>query len=512
MATSNVDIRVGSSFDAKGFKQAETAVSKLTKNVKFAAGALGLALSARAAVNFGKSVVNAFMEDQKAAVQLSNTIKNLGLSFANTDIQKFVEQLSLATGVVDDELRPAMQRFLQTTGSVAKSQELLKKAIDISRGSGTDLSTVVLDLSNAYVGNNKGLKKYTLGLSAAELKVADFNTVLAAFNKNFQGASAAYLETYAGKMERLTAAANEAKEKLGGALIDFATLATGSQNIDDLISKLNTLTSTVVGFFDKLGEGIGIVKAVINSNRFNMNENIQKVQVQAYNQKLKRSYMDAWKGVEIPKTPKELAAQKAAEAAAAKRAKELKAAIDKQTKALKDQAAIKKAQSVFDQKNIELAAALQNKLTEDEQNRVKALLAINNDNAAAASYYSELVLKAQDRTGTLSKMLNDLSTGVKNPFDSWLVTLEKIQSTLNTLPTGSGTYASAASLASNPAVLNPDLYNSIPQISPPNYQATVLSPELYVYLDGKQITATVQNNALNGNTSTINRAAGNFGG
>ena len=52
------DILIGSKFDAKGFKQAESAISGLTSKVTKAAGALGLALSARAAINFGNVANN----------------------------------------------------------------------------------------------------------------------------------------------------------------------------------------------------------------------------------------------------------------------------------------------------------------------------------------------------------------------------------------------------------------------------------------------------------------------
>ena len=434
MAKSNVDIRVGSSFDAKGFKQAETAVTKLGRSVKNLGLAFGIAYSTKAVVNFGKSAVKAFTEDQKAAAQLSNTVKNLGLAFADADIQKFIEQLSLATGVVDDQLRPAMQKLLQTTGSVAKSQDLLKNAIDISRGAGVDLETVASDLSNAYVGNTKGLKKYALGLTQAELKAASFDKVLQAFNKNFSGASAAYLETYAGKLERLTTAAGEAKEKIGGALIDAAMLTTSSGDVDELISKINHLADSFVGAIDRFAEGFAILKAIKNSNIGNMAENIQKVQVEAYNQKLRRNYMDAWKGVDIPKTKEQLAAAKKAEDAAKKRAKAILDAQNKNTAELKKQAALKKAQSIFDMQNIQLVAALKNKLTEDEQNRVKALLALNNDNVDAAKYYSDLVVKAQDKTGELAKFIQNLPDA-KNPFsylDEWLKNFRsQLEQTLN---------------------------------------------------------------------------------
>jgi hypothetical protein len=42
--------------------------------------------------------------------------------------------------LADDQLRPSLQRLLQTTGSVTlKLTELLTQALDISRGSGRRL-------------------------------------------------------------------------------------------------------------------------------------------------------------------------------------------------------------------------------------------------------------------------------------------------------------------------------------------------------------------------------------
>jgi len=59
----NVDIRIGSKLDAKGFKQAESATSKLNKSIKNLAGTFGLAYGTAAVVNFGKQSVKAFQED-----------------------------------------------------------------------------------------------------------------------------------------------------------------------------------------------------------------------------------------------------------------------------------------------------------------------------------------------------------------------------------------------------------------------------------------------------------------
>jgi hypothetical protein len=549
MAQSNVDIRVGSSFDAKGFKQAESAVTKLGKSVKNLGVAFGIAYSTRAVVNFGKSAVKAFTDDQKAAVQLSNTIKNLGLAFADADVQKFIEQLSLASGVVDDQLRPAMQKLLQVTGSVATSQKLLKNAIDISAGSGVDLATVSSDLANSYVGNNKGLKKYALGLTNAELKTASFDTVLTAFNKNFSGASAAYLETYAGKIDKLTTAAGEAQEKIGGALIDALMNLSGSTGIDDLISKMNTLTDSVVTFIDKIGEGLGILNAIRKSSLFTLSENIQKVQVDAYNRRLKRSNMNAWQGVDIPKTPAQIAAQKKAEADAAKRAREILAAQNKNTAELKKQAALKKDSAIFDMQQIELVAALKGKLSDEDRKRAELQLALLNGNVTAADALTKQVLMAQDASGNLYKYFLSIGNAdIKNPFaylDKWIA---DFQTKLNALqfPTEPGVVITPPTVIVPPTNPGDGGFTPgtgtypIPTTNVPwssggftPYSSTSIIPDMaasssnyggyapgqygqngavVVQIDGKTIATANQSQSLSGIPSNVSRVNGMFTG
>ena len=61
------DIVIGSKFDGKGFKQAETALTKLGKSAKGVGELLGVSLGAAAVVAFGKVTVKAFMDDQESS-------------------------------------------------------------------------------------------------------------------------------------------------------------------------------------------------------------------------------------------------------------------------------------------------------------------------------------------------------------------------------------------------------------------------------------------------------------
>ena len=216
MADLRVDI--ASEFTGKkAFDQADKATTTLTKSVVKLARVFGPAVLGAAVVKFGKDAAQAFIEDQKQATRLATTVRNLGLEFSNPAIANYIDKLTLASGVADSKLRPAFQSLLATTGDIAKSQELLALAIDTSAGSTVDLETVARDLASAYVGKTKALGKYNLGLTQAELKTAKFATVQEKLNNLYSGANAAYLTTYAGKMEALSNAAGEASEKIGGA-------------------------------------------------------------------------------------------------------------------------------------------------------------------------------------------------------------------------------------------------------------------------------------------------------
>lgn len=422
-------LRIATILDASGLNKADKSVKGFEKSIKKLGKTLGITLSAAALVNFSKKAAQAFIDDEKEATRLATAVKNLGLEFANPSISSYIERLSLASGVTDSQLRPAFQALLTTTGSLTKSQELLAQAIDISAGSGVELSTVSQDLANGYIGITKGLKKYNLGLTQAELKSASFNDIQAKLNKQFSGANAAYLETYAGKLSLLGTAAGEAQERIGQSIIDLSLAVTGASDVDDLIHKIGAATDFAVDRIDNFIEGWKILKAIINSSYKTMSANIQKVQVEEFNRRMKRDWMKAWDGVNIPLSAEQKKAAAAAEAAAKKRAAALLAAQNKQTAELKKQTALKKAGTVFDLEQIQLIAALKGKLSAEERLRVEAQLAILNQNDVLAQKLTQQILMAQDATGGLYKWFLTIgNTKIANPFaflDQWLLEFQK---------------------------------------------------------------------------------------
>ena len=423
------DLRIDVAAEFKG-KKAFTEATKATTGLEKAVGKLGKQIVGVFAVSkvvaFGKASVKAFAADEAAAVRLTTALKNLGLELAAPAVTQYIDNLSRATAVADDQLRPAFQALINTTGSLTASQQLLSQAIDVSAGSGVALETVAQDLANAYVGQTRGLRKYNLGLTQAQLKTASFEELTAKLNKQFSGANANFLDTYAGKLQALGVAGGEAQEKIGGAVIDLAMALSGASDIDQLITRIETLTDKIVGMFDAFQEGVSIIRGVLNAKTFGgMRDAIQKAQVEEYNRRLRRDYMKPWANVDMPRSAAQIAAEKAAERAAKKRAADQLKETKKLTAEQKKQAALKKAGTLFDMDQIQIIAALKGQVSDEERKRLELQFALLTGNEAEAKRLTYQIATAQGLGERLAAYLASLPDA-KNPFASWEAYLDRL--------------------------------------------------------------------------------------
>ncbi len=245
MANADVAIHIATELDSKGFRQADTATQKLTKNVKKLAGAIGIAYGASAIVAYSKASVKAFAQDEAAALRLNRAVENLGIGFANPAIADYIGNLEKSAAIADDILRPAFQGLLTTTGSLTQSQKLLNDAITISRASGVDLATVTQDLGKGYVGITRGLAKYNTGLTRAELNTKSFNEILGIILARSAGAAEDYLTTTSYKMEVLTVATGNASEILGEGLVNAFARIGGGTEASDAATAITTIAKAL---------------------------------------------------------------------------------------------------------------------------------------------------------------------------------------------------------------------------------------------------------------------------
>ena len=128
-------------------------------------------------------------------------------------------------------MRPAQARLARATGSVSKSQELLRLALDASAVSGKPLATVSAALGKAFNGSTGALTKLFPELKKSKDMFGDLR-------KEVEGTAAQQADPFA----KLNVAMDNLKEKLGKAilpiLVDFIDTMMKPGGAIDQVGKL----------------------------------------------------------------------------------------------------------------------------------------------------------------------------------------------------------------------------------------------------------------------------------
>jgi hypothetical protein len=431
MSKPDINIGIGAEFVGKSaFKQAEKGVSQLTKQVGKLAGAFGIAFGGRALINYGKQAVNAFAADEKAARSLALALANTGNAFASIEVEKFIGDLQRATGVVDDQLRPAFRSLLTATGSVKKSQDGLALALDIAAGTGKDLGAVSMALAKAYGGQTTALSRLGAGLSKATLASGDLDLITKELSQKFSGQALAAAEGYAGSMAKLTVASENAKEIIGKDLLDAMQLIAGKEGIGGA-------TTAMEGFATQVGNAIygiavltdkikniplitpifGTLRDVISAGPLGGLARL------GANAKARSAGNPA-------QSPGQRKAIDKANADALKLQKQQNAlkTIDNNATARKialtgDELALKELEKKFDVERVGLYAALNQSTSEETKMRLLSLIAIHDQNAAMAG----MIKKANEAENAFAAFIEALRATIRGMLDSIMPQVKQLQ-------------------------------------------------------------------------------------
>lgn len=279
MAIPKVKITFDADLDGlkKGTKGAEDELTGFSGKVaefgKKAAAAFAVAAAAAVAYAGKLAVdgVRAAIQDEQAQLRLADALR-AATGATNSQIAAVEAQISktaLATGVADDQLRPALQRLTVATGDVEKSQKLLNVALDVSQATGKPLKAVSDALSKAYEGNTTSLGKLGIGLSAAEAKTLGFTGSVEKLTELYGGAAARNADTFQGRIDRIKTAFGETTEAIGFALLPILDRLLGivttyllpafekvssalSGSGDGLLSRLDQVGSYIRDFFEPI--------------------------------------------------------------------------------------------------------------------------------------------------------------------------------------------------------------------------------------------------------------------
>jgi len=386
----NLIVSAVSTFDNKGLKKGQKEISAFDKTVKTLGKTFLGVFGAQKLLAFSKNAVKAFMADEAAAKSLATQLRNLGYGFATTNVEDYIAKLEKSTGVLDDHLRPAFQTLLTTTGLVTESQKALQVALDTSAATGMSLESVSDALAAGYRGQTKALRALGVNLSKTALTAGNMAVALKEIGTAYSGQALARLDTYAGKMDLLEGAAARASETIGKSLLDSLSLLSKDNSIqgaaDDmeafavsiadatygmaaLLSKIDKLTGldkvSIDTLFTIANPALGLLANYGKSQRPNTGRS-------------SRTYQGGQTSNDLyVLRKKELDAIKKANAA---RAAEL-ALLNKKSE-------IDKLKEKFDVERIGLMAALNNATDEETKLRIKAQIAILDNNEALAKKYN----------------------------------------------------------------------------------------------------------------------------
>jgi len=251
----NVVVNFLTKFDKKGLDRATKELKGFDRTVAKSRRALkaGLYAGAIAAgfglLKLGKNSIEAALAQEKLDKQLRLTLQTIGAEGLLPNVKDFIDNLQRVTNVTEDELVPALRQLINQTGDLDSSQYLLQKSLDISAGTGADLTQVLDAITKAAVGNFKAIGNLGLGFTAAEAEAMGFEKLLINLDK-YAGAAEASTQTFEGQLKSFQISAGEATETLGQGFLTAASLiVTGSDNLDVFGKKLEGVATQFTDIF-----------------------------------------------------------------------------------------------------------------------------------------------------------------------------------------------------------------------------------------------------------------------
>jgi hypothetical protein len=184
-------------------------------------------------------LTKAAADDAKSQALLNAQMKKTwgGNQKLNASIDAQIDAMSNATGILDDNLRPALIRIAAVTKSPAKGMKMLALSADIAAKQGLDLNAVSKAMAKYLGGNKTALDRMVPGLSTAGDRMA-FLT------KNYSGF--AEIAGSNDPFSRINVVMENFKEKLGKSFLpvvqkfaDWLASGESQKAMDDLAAKVN---------------------------------------------------------------------------------------------------------------------------------------------------------------------------------------------------------------------------------------------------------------------------------
>jgi hypothetical protein len=428
----NVVVSAIATFNGKALKKGQKDISAFDKQTQKLGKTFNRVFATTALVAFGKKAINAFAADEKAAKSLAIQLENTGNAFRVNEVEAYIAGLQNLYGVLDDQLRPAFQTLLNATGSVTLSQKALETALNVSAGTGKDLGTVVAAIAKGASGTTTAIQRLGTGLDKTVIATGDMNKIMAALDAKFKGQALARLETYAGKMDLLKVNAANATEIIGKGLIDALTALGKDNSIQDAADSMNNFAVAIADTVRGLGTLIGEIKSFASTD---VGKLLSALAFLVFgSKKLVIGGALALIGYDIGKSNPASKPNvggysgipdiRTAQALLKARKEEYNIITKKNALENKNVEELKKK---FDLERIGLTAALSKATDEETKSRLKAQLAILDNNDALA----KKILAEMEATEALKKLAEQAKAAGMNITDFALVQVKSLISRIN---------------------------------------------------------------------------------
>jgi hypothetical protein len=435
-------INIASKFDAKGFKQAETASQKLGRTVKNLAGTLGLAFGTTAIVAYGKASVRVALQAQAEQERLNNILRvTTGATLAQIDVLNQQADALERIGVVSAGNIKTTQSQLATFDLQISTIKALTPAIldyvTAEKGAtatAADFKAMTNGLAQALNGNFTSLTRTGFVLDEVTRKMIKEGTetervtaLVKVLNSTYKDFNANLRATDSGQMQVLANTAQEVQTIIGTGIIDALKLLSNDKTIENLSTDMKdfatAVSDTLMGislFVNELknipliGKALGNIFDNIGSGIIFTQMGREQRERLAYNPNEHRARQQA---VKLDRESAKLA----------KTSNQLKK-IDNDSTARKialtgDQLALQELEKKFDVERVGLYAAL-NQTTEDETRmRLLSLIAIHDQNAAMAG----MIKKANEAENAFATLVEALRSTIRSMLDSIRPQVQQLQ-------------------------------------------------------------------------------------
>jgi phage shock protein A len=264
----NLIVSALATWNGKALNKGKQDISAFDKTVSKLGRSMAATFSAYQILAFSKKAISAFAADEKAAKSLAVQLQNTGNAFRVGEVEAYINKLEGLYGVLDDQLRPAFQTLLNATGSVTLSQKALETALNVSAGTGKDLASVVAAIAKGASGTTTSLARLGTGLDKATIASGDMNKIMSALDEKFKGQALARLDTYAGKMDQVRVATSRATETIGKGLLDALTILSTDKSIENLSKDFENLATNISNVIVNLAKLTDKIGSVVNNPSF----------------------------------------------------------------------------------------------------------------------------------------------------------------------------------------------------------------------------------------------------